>query len=73
VHTGFDAPQSQPQLQSPIGSLVVHRFESGGNEYEEGHIIQPDATQVLFPLAVEPCGNRRKRTGSAFASGHPET
>lgn len=33
--------------QAPVGSPVVHRFESGGNEYEERYIVQPDRSLKL--------------------------
>jgi hypothetical protein len=33
--------------KAPVGSPVVHRFESGGNEYEERYIIQPDRSLRL--------------------------
>jgi hypothetical protein len=33
--------------KAPIGGPVVHRFESGGIEYEERYIIQPDRSLRL--------------------------
>jgi hypothetical protein len=33
--------------KAPIGSPVVHRFESGGYEYEERYILQPDRSLKL--------------------------
>ena len=33
--------------KAPVGSPVVHRFESGGEEYEERYIIQPDRSLKL--------------------------
>lgn len=33
--------------KSPVGSSVVHRFESNGREYEERYIVQPDRSLKL--------------------------
>jgi len=39
-------PRTKTQ-KAPIGSSIVHRFESGGNDYEERYIIQPDRSLKL--------------------------
>lgn len=39
-------PRSKLQ-KSPIGSVVVHRFESRGFQYEERYILQPDRSLKL--------------------------
>lgn len=33
--------------KAPVGSAVVHRFESGGREYEERYIVEPDRSLKL--------------------------
>jgi hypothetical protein len=33
--------------RSPIGSTLVHRFRSEGNEYEERYVLQPDRSLKL--------------------------
>ncbi|RYE45463.1 MAG: hypothetical protein EOP21_06715 [Hyphomicrobiales bacterium] len=40
------APHTKLQ-KSPIGSSVVHRFSSGGEEYEERYVLQPDRSLKL--------------------------
>lgn len=40
------APYTKLQ-KSPIGSTLVHRFQYGGDEYEERYVVQPDRSLKL--------------------------
>jgi hypothetical protein len=47
------APHTKLQ-KSPIGSTVVHRFYSGGDEYEERYVLQPDRSLKLISRTRRP-------------------
>ena len=52
--------RSHAKLQkSPVGSTLVHRFDSGSYEYEEA-LCRParPQPQTLFPVSAEPAGDR---------------
>lgn len=34
--------------KSPVGSTLVHRFRSGGDEYEERYVLQSDRSLKLI-------------------------